>query len=280
VKININKVCIVLTSFLLFEGCASSKLQPLEPVAELIPGILIGYLPHAVIPDGIALLPKAPIAGNEEDKRLNAIVMANQEGLRWDLATSDDNLEFPVAASMFSCAIDSEISKVETPQLYRLLRRSATDAGLSTYAAKKRYQKQRPFMVNDTPSCVPDKESHLRTSGSYPSGHAAIGWLWGQIFSEISPEHSNKALARGWAVGESRLICNVHWQSDVQAGRTMGAATFARLHANTEFTSAMAAAKLEIAAVRAKGLKYLRDCSLENNALSANLSPNFNMTKH
>ncbi|MFQ3193331.1 MAG: acid phosphatase (class A) [Colwellia sp.] len=267
-KINIKKVCIVLSSFVFFEGCAISKLQPLEPVAELIPGILIGYLPHAVIPDGIALLPNAPIAGNVEDKRLNAVIIANQEGLRWDLATSDDNLEFPVAASMFSCAIDAEISKVETPQLYRLLRRSATDAGLSTYAAKKQYQKKRPFMINDTPSCVPAKESHLRTSGSYPSGHAAIGWLWGQIFSEIAPKYSDKALARGWAVGESRLVCNVHWQSDVEAGRTMGAATFARLHANTEFTSAIAAAKLEIALVRAKGLKSSRDCILEKNALN------------
>ncbi|WP_246129192.1 acid phosphatase [Colwellia demingiae] len=269
-KIKINKVCIVLSSFLLFGGCTSNQSQPLEPVAELIPGILIGYLPHDVIPDGIALLPTAPIAGNAEDKRLNTEVIANQEGFRWELATSDDNLEFPVAASMFSCAIDAKISKEETPQLYRLLRRSATDAGLSTYAAKKYYQKKRPFMINEAPTCVPAKEAHLRTSGSYPSGHAAIGWLWGQIFSEITPEYSDKALARGWAVGESRLFCNVHWQSDVEAGRTMGAAAFARLHANTEFTSAMAAAKLEIASVRAKGLKSSRDCNAETNALSLN----------
>ncbi|WP_019028849.1 acid phosphatase [Colwellia piezophila] len=252
---------------LLISSCASNKPQPLEPVPELIPGILIGYLPHEVIPDGITLLPTAPIAGNAEDERLNTLVIAKQEGARWDLANSDDNLAFPVAASMFSCAIDAQISKIETPQLYRLLRRSATDAGLSTYAAKKHYQKKRPFMINEAATCVPAKEKHLRTSGSYPSGHAAIGWLWGQIFAEISPEFSNKALARGLAVGESRLICNVHWQSDVEAGRTMGAATFARLHANSAFTSAMAAAKLEISAVRAKALKSSRDCHVEANAL-------------
>lgn len=266
-KININKVCIVLSSILFFGGCANSKLQPLDPIAELLPGILIGYLPHNVIPDGVGLLPKAPAQGNEEDKRLNNKVVNKQTGLRWDLATSDDNLEFPVAASIFSCAIDAEISKKNTPQLYRLLRRSATDAGLSTYAAKKHYQKDRPFMINETATCVPSKEAHLRTSGSYPSGHAAIGWLWGQIFSEITPEYSDKALSRGWAMGESRLMCNVHWQSDVEAGRTMGAATFARLHANSKFTKAMAAAKLEIASVRQGGLKSSRDCKAEMNAL-------------
>jgi acid phosphatase (class A) len=149
-----------------------------------------------------------------------------------------------------------------------LIRRSATEAGLSTYAAKKHYQIDRPFMINNFPTCVPTKETHLLTSGSYPSGHAAIGWLWGQIFSEISPEHSNKALVRGWEMGESRLVCNVHWQSDVNAGRTMGAATFARLHANSEFTIAMTAAKFEIATVRSKGLKSSRDCKAETQALN------------
>jgi acid phosphatase (class A) len=267
VQKNINKVCILLSSLLFLSGCTYHKLQSLEPVAELIPGILMGYLPHNVIPNGVTLLPPAPIQGDLEDKRLNNITLKAKGSLRWDLANSDDNLEFPIAASLFSCAIDAEISKVSTPQLYRLLRRSATDAGLSTYAAKKHYQKDRPFMVNETPTCVPGKEAHLRTSGSYPSGHAAIGWLWGQIFSEITPEYSDKALARGWAMGESRLICNVHWQSDVDAGRTMGAATFARLHANSEFTKAMSNAKLEIASVRHNGLKSSRDCTAEMNAL-------------
>jgi len=264
----ISRLCLFISSGALTFGCTSIQIQPIAPVAELLPGILIGYLSHKVIPDGVMLLPDAPKQDNAEDHHLNQITLKAQGTLRWDLATSDDNLEFPVAASIFSCAIDAEISKENTPQLYRLLRRSATDAGLSTYAVKKHYQKDRPFMINNFPTCVPTKETHLRTSGSYPSGHAAIGWLWGQIFSEISPEHSNKALVRGWEMGESRLVCNVHWQSDVNAGRTMGAATFARLHANSEFTIAMTAAKFEIATVRSKGLKSSRDCKAETQALN------------
>ena len=266
---NLSTTLIGIFSFLLLSSCSSQKILPLESVPDLIPGILIGYLPFEAIPDGVALLPIAPSLDNDEDNRLNSAIIAHQEGLRWDLATSDDNLAFPAAASMFSCAINAEISLAQTPQLYRLLRRSATDAGLSTYAAKKHYQKKRPFIINEAPTCVPNKEKRLRTNGSYPSGHAAIGWLWGQIFSEISPEYSDKALARGWAVGESRLICNVHWQSDVTAGRIMGSAAFARLHADAAFTAAMLAAKLEIASVRAKSLLPLRDCKVEANALRA-----------
>ena len=54
-------------------------------------------------------------------------------------------------------------------------------------------------------------------------------------------------LARGRAFGESRMVCNVHWQSEVIAGRFMGAATVARLHADPGFTADLAAAKAEAA---------------------------------
>ena len=44
--------------------------------------------------------------------------------------------------------------------------------------------------------------------------------------------------------GESRNVCNVHWHSDVVQGRTLGAATLARLHAEPAF-------RAELEAVRA-----------------------------
>jgi len=50
--------------------------------------------------------------------------------------------------------------------------------------------------------------------------------------------------------GQSRIICNVHWQSDVNQGRIMGAATVARLHADPGFLADLEAAKAEIAALR------------------------------
>jgi acid phosphatase (class A) len=46
----------------------------------------------------------------------------------------------------------------------------------------------------------------------------------------------------------------VHWLSDVEEGRTMGAATVARLHASADFAADLAAARAELAAVRARSL--------------------------
>ncbi|WP_274609970.1 acid phosphatase [Pseudomonas sp. TH41] len=103
----------------------------------------------------------------------------------------------------------------------------------------------------------------MKKDGSYPSGHSAVGWACALILSEIAPERTDALLARGFAYGQSRVICNVHWQSDVDAGRIIGAAAVARLHADPVFRSDLEIARLEFAAVRAKGLKPQRDCQAE-----------------
>ena len=74
-------------------------------------------------------------------------------------------------------------------------------------------------------------------------------------------------LARGRAFGESRIICNVHWHSDVVEGRLVGSAAVARLHADPAFHADLEAAKAELAVVRANGLKPTRDCQKEADAL-------------
>jgi len=48
----------------------------------------------------------------------------------------------------------------------------------------------------------------------------------------------------------------------------VGAGTVARLHADPAFRADLEAAKAELAAVRAKGLKSTRDCKAEAEALA------------
>ena len=107
---------------------------------------------------------------------------------------------------------------------------------------------------------VPEAREALEKDPSYPSGHTAIGWGFALILTEIAPDRADEILARGRAFGESRIVCNHHWYSDVVWGRFMGAATVARLHADPTFRADMEAAKAEFAALRAKGLPPTRDC--------------------
>jgi len=263
---------VVLTSVVLTTGCASSgKLSKPAPVPEVEPGFLAGYLPREALPNSLFLLPPPPAAGSAAqayDEEVSRKALALRGTPRWALANEDANLMFPQAAGTFSCALNAPITEQDTPHLYMLLRRTLSNAAVSTYRAKNHYQRTRPFMVNKEPICPTDEEKPYIKKDSYPSGHAAIGWAWALILSEISPEQADAILARGRTFGESRMICNVHRQSDVIEGRVMGAAAVARLHADPTFRADLEAAKAELAAVRANGLKPQRDCTAEAAAMA------------
>lgn len=229
-----------------------------------------GYLSRESLPDSLKLIPPPPekrSAAMALDKEMNKKFLKLRGTKRWEIASLDAGMKFPEAAETFSCALDAPITEQDTPHLYIVLRRSMLDAVLSTFAAKNKYKRERPFIKNKQPICTPAIEQGLRHNGSYPSGHSSIGWAWALILCELAPDRADAILARGLAFGESRLVCNVHWYSDVVWGRFIGAATVACLHANAEFCADMKAAKAELEKVRARGLKPTRDCETENKEL-------------
>lgn len=270
-RMTISKSILGFVAVTLLASCSNLDMKKtLEPVPEIHPGIMQGYLPVESLPNSLALIPAPPTDDSTAfalDKAVSSQSLALQGTPRWDLAAQDADLSFPAVAGTFSCALNAPISEEETPQLYRLLHRTLADAGLSSYSAKNHYNRTRPFVLNKQPTCSPSDEEALRNDGSYPSGHTAIGWAWALILTEISPEQSDAILARGWAFGQSRTICNVHWQSDVLMGRITGASAVAQLHSNSEFRAAVEASKIELKDVRAKGLKPVRDCKAEADAL-------------
>ena len=262
----------VLMIVAIIAGCAGTDIRS-KPAAvpEVRPGRLAGYLSSQAVPSSLVLVPPPPAAGSAAfalDEEISRRSLALRDTPRWSLAVSDADLSFPNAAGTFSCALNAPITEENTPYLYLLLRRTLTDVGLSTYTAKDHYKRARPFVSNKEPICTPGEEARLEKDGSYPSGHTAVGWGWALILSEISPEQTEAILARGLAFGESRNVCNVHWHSDVIQGRSMAAASVARLHADPGFRADLEAAKAELADVRNKGLKPARDCSAESAALA------------
>ncbi len=249
----------------------AEKQNPPTNVTEIHPGVLAGYLSSQAPPNSLALLPAPPAVDTPAfvlDEEISYKSVAIRGTPRWELAAKDADLMFPHAAGTFSCALNAPVTEQDTPHLYRLLRRSLADAGQATYTAQNRYQRARPFAMNRQPTCSPNEEKFLATDGSYPSGHAAIGWAWALILAEISPEQTDAILARGLAFGQSSLICNIHWHSDVEAGRTLGAGTVARLHGDPAFRADLETAKAELAAVRSKRLKPSWDCAAEAAALA------------
>ncbi len=228
--------------------------------------------------DSDALLPPPPALGSAGlalDQEVGRAALAMRDSLRWKLAAMDADLTFPNAAGTFSCALGAPVTEQDTPRLYQMLRRVLTDAGLATYAAKDKYQHARPFMLDDQPICTPDKDKSLRMQGSY-LGYYPVRSYVGRLGLGPRPR-------RGFARAERRDLrarprlrpeppcLQRALESDVIEGRTIGAATVARLHANPTFLADLAAAKDELAAVRAKQLPPQRDCAFEAAALAQTL---------
>lgn len=262
----------VLACLLFIFGCTGTKTTQIPTdVPEIHAGLLAGYLETKALPNSLELIPPPPEEGSAAfavDQEVSRKTIPLRESSRWNLAIEDANLHFPEALGAFSCALGIQVTMEDTPHLSMLLRRSAADAGLSTYTAKTHYQRNRPFMVNGEPVCTPEEEDSLRKDGSYPSGHTALGWAWALILTEIAPDRANAILARGRAFGKSRNVCNVHWHSDVVEGRFMGAATVAKLHSDPVFSAELAAAKKEYDNAVAKGLTPMRNCKAEAETLA------------
>ncbi len=271
-RIPLRLIPFILAGMIMITGCSclTSTTIP-TTIREVKPGILQPYLPPDKIPNSLTLLPAPPA-------KESAAFAADQEAFRtarslvntprWTQATKDANLHFPEAPEAFSCALDAPITKEAMPNLYMLMHRTLSDAGLATYAAKNNYKRIRPFVENKETSCTPNEEALLAQEGSYPSGHTSIGWTWALILVEIAAERTDAILSRGYAFGQSRVICGVHWQSDVAAGRVIASAVVAKLHTDPVFRAQLDAAKKELAEAYAKGLKPINDCKAEAAALA------------
>ncbi len=164
---------------------------------------------------------------------------------RADVAIADAEFSAKGFAANFAGAFGILISEEETPQLWKLLRAVMKSESGTASQAKNYYKRTRPYAYYNQGSLVPKDEEELRTNGSFPSGHTTMGTVWGLILAEINIANEDTILKRTYDYGQSRVIAGYHWQSDVNAGRYLGATFVARLHADKEFIKQLRKAKKE-----------------------------------
>jgi membrane-associated phospholipid phosphatase len=157
----------------------------------------------------------------------------------------DDSAEY--YCKIFSEVLGKNFSKTASPQLYKLFKTIYPSAGDATKTCKSYYKRLRPFVqLNESTSTGGTPENDpLRNNGSYPSGHACAGWLFSLVMAEIAPDYEEALLARAFKYGNGRVITGYHWQSDVDMGRLVGAAAYARLHTNHDFLEQLELARKE-----------------------------------
>ena len=246
----------------------------MAPVPERAPGVLVGYLQDAERADSLAMLPPPPAPGSAafaNDEAVREAATRLKDTARWELAAVDAELIKPSMLQTFSCALGVPVNQTDTPNLARLLRRTLSDGSLSTRGAKAHYQRVRPFVAHHEGTCLPHDEESLRKNGSYPSGHTAIGWIQALVLAQVSPANADALFSRGIAFGESRVVCNAHWQSDIIEGKVVAAATFALLQKNAAYQQDVSLAAADVTNAKAMGLKPNKDCAAEAAALAVRI---------
>lgn len=204
------------------------------------------------LPDGYKYLPLPP---DSLSAFFACDMSAHQEGIvtRTDpnqreaaqMALNDITYSVENFCNVYSPYFGKTISESATPQIYKLMDKVHPSGNGATQTTKAHYMRLRPYVRMNEGTAYPPDEDELRYTGSYPSGHASGSWLHALVLAEINPDAEEELLLRAYKFGQGRNITGYHWQSDVDMGRLIASAVYARLHTSTEFMEQLERAKQE-----------------------------------
>jgi acid phosphatase (class A) len=201
---------------------------------------------HAV--DYRSLLASPPMPGSFEDNADIAAVntLQNVDDESWKSAQLDAAFLYP----RFEDAFGHPIDRATSPMLIKLLNRTLQDVGAATSPAKMHFHRPRPYqrwlLQRVCGQEIPPKpEEHPVGGLSYPSGHSAYGWAVAMVLSRVDPDRADVLMQRAQQYAQNRLICAVHFPSDLVAGQVIAAAVIARLDASPKFRRDLARARAE-----------------------------------
>jgi acid phosphatase (class A) len=127
-----------------------------------------------------------------------------------------------------------------TAQLFKDLT-DAWNASPVSSSFKKLYPRQRPFLVDArVQPCVERPDT-----GSYPSGHTTLAFIWAGVLAEIFPEKRTELFDCAHRAAWGRVLGGVHFPSDLVGGRVLAAAVVAEMKKSAAFQAAVAKCRAE-----------------------------------
>jgi acid phosphatase (class A) len=179
-----------------------------------------------------ALLP-APPAANSPDSRRELDELLELQRRRTDAEVAAARADRKKDVSRFYAALG--FTPEDTPSLPKL--KSLTDdveadVGKYVRGPKERFRRLRPYEIEaHLEPCIGNVQGDL----SYPSGHATYGYVMAYLLGEFVPERRAALLARADEFARQRLVCGVHFRSDIEAGRVGARALVGMLHGSADF---------------------------------------------
>jgi len=191
------------------------------------------------------ILAAPPAEGSEQQKQelaeLHKIESERTAAQAAQAGFDDEHEDF----FLFQSVLGEKFAAENLPLTAAFGKEISADESGNAAAAKGFFHRAHPYTVDATlkPVCKTKTKPD-----SYPSGHTLVGWLLGLALVEMIPEKREEILARAEDYGHNRLVCGVHFPSDVQASKLLGYAAHAVEMQNPQFRAELAAAKAEVRA--------------------------------
>jgi len=131
------------------------------------------------------------------------------------------------------------------PALRKFTDTAESDIRPYVRAVKDKYRRLRPYEIEPKLGpCIGDVADDL----SYPSGHATYAFVMGALLSELVPERRTALIRRAEEFARQRLVCGVHFPSDIEAGRRGAEFLVGKMHESAVFGRDENAARTELRA--------------------------------
>jgi acid phosphatase (class A) len=131
------------------------------------------------------------------------------------------------------------------PHLQALTDDVEADIGPYVRAAKRKFRRLRPYEIEPRlEPCIADLQGDL----SYPSGHSTYGYLMSYLLIEMVPEREKSLTRRADEFAHQRMVCGVHFESDLLAGREAASFLFLTLDVLPDFRRDLDVAMSEVRA--------------------------------
>lgn len=264
---------VVLAAIVGLGGLSGAGASHPRPAIQATPAPPTGFLDDSTLRILVEAVPPPPPDGTPEalaDRAASGRMRALEDTDRWNLATRHAELRPTVGLSHFNCALGVRLTAEDAPALAALLDRVLIDAGAAAELAKTRVFRPRPVGVDPDRRACQVVTPAGRTSASYPSGSAAAGAAYGEVFAALAPDRAAEARETGRQIGISRVVCAMHYPSDVDAGAALGIAVVAAEQADPGFAAALNAARSDLDRARASG-QTSPACAAERLALATPL---------
>jgi acid phosphatase (class A) len=191
--------------------------------------------------DLIKELPAPPKADSKAQKRDLAISLAWQS-VRTPAAVALAQADSDRSVFQFGAFLGPSFASDRLPVAARFFQEVAEDETTIGAAAKQHWSRPRPFVVSaQVHPCMMQPPTN-----SYPSNHATIGMLYAEILARMLPEQRLRLLARARQYAADRVVCGVHFKTDIEAGKRAGAIEAFAMFRNPAFEKEFAEARAEI----------------------------------